>query len=327
MQEDVKKAILQTLAYGDIFDYPLTKEEIWKFLISSEKIKKKNFEEALEILSLRDKHNLSKQSFNSNRIAASSRSSGLLAMTDQDGQSNLYHLPKRSEIISKRIKREKESWKKLEIACKIASILSVIPTIYLIGISGGVSMRNSDKNDDIDLFVVTKKNTLWVTRITLLIFLEVLGYRRKRTDKKVADKICLNMLLDKDAIKMPKERQDLYSAHEVVQMLPVFVRNDMYRKFINANKDWVKRFLPNAINRGKTINITQERKNFLLSVFLSPVLHLLVVNYLAKQLQLWFIRKHQTTEFVKDNFLAFHPFEYKNFVLKEYNKRLKKYEI
>ncbi len=41
-------SIIKTLIYSDIFDYPLTKEEIWRFLIG--KIDKKSFEKELKSL-------------------------------------------------------------------------------------------------------------------------------------------------------------------------------------------------------------------------------------------------------------------------------------
>src|SRR3989344_1616395 len=289
-----ERNILKTLAYGDIFDYPLSQEEIWRFLILEEKISKKEFENDIK--------NISK---------------------NITFKSNLYCLKGREKIIDKRIKREKESLIKIKIAQKIASIFSVIPTIYLIGVSGALAMKNSDKNDDIDLFVIVKKRTLWITRIILLIFLEILGNRRKRHDKFVSNKICLNMLIDEYVIKMPKERQNLYSAHEIVQMLPLFQRNNMYSKFINVNRLWIEKFLPNSIENA----ITQNHTRSFFGSIMCLVLFNSVFEYLSKKIQMWSIEKHKTIETISDNFLAFHPLDYKDVVTKEYNQRLKEYKI
>ena len=46
-----KESILKTLLYSDIFNYPLSKEEIWKFLISKNKEDKQIF---LRCLSLKN---------------------------------------------------------------------------------------------------------------------------------------------------------------------------------------------------------------------------------------------------------------------------------
>ena len=73
-----KESILKTLLYSDIFDYPLSKEEIWKFLISKNKEDKQSF---LKYLSL--KNNL----FNH--------------------KNNFYFIKGRIEIIKKRQEKEK----------------------------------------------------------------------------------------------------------------------------------------------------------------------------------------------------------------------------
>lgn len=290
-----KSAILKTLIYSDIFDYPLTKEEIWKFLIG--KIDKKSFEKSLSI--------------------------NILPLDKWEHKHGFYFLLGREEIVEKRIKRKKESGKKLDFARKIIQKLSLAPTVSLIGISGGLALENSEKNDDIDLFVITSKNALWITRLTLVFLLVVMGQYRGR-GKKESQGVCLNMLIDEKALMFKKDRQDLYTAHEIVQLRPVLNRNNVYEKFMSANR-WVKKFLPNAIERSKKqesgIKNGKEKSLFLIHD------SLFIFEKLAKTLQLWYMKRHRTNETIKNHFLAFHPFNYKNFVLKEYNKRLRQYEI
>lgn len=318
MNEQIKKSILRTISYSDIFDYPLNKTEIWKFLISSEKVSKENFDRVLIASSLRVLHHRTKQSTDVKGIATLSRKAGFLAMTEEN---DFYFLPDRAEIISKRLKRERESKRKFKIAQKAASFLSIIPTIYLIGLSGSLAMNNSDKDDDIDFFIIVKKNSIWTTRLLSLFILQILGKRRKRKDIKVKNKICINMIIDESILKMPKDRQNLYTAHEVAQMRPVFDRKDTYQKFIAANK-WVRRFLPNSLDTKILRYKDTGRKNKKSLNIFFPAL-----EYLAKKIQLWSINRHQTIETVDDHLLAFHPIDYGDLVMKEYNKRLKKYKI
>ena len=42
-----EQAVLKTLLYSDLFDFPLTKNELWKFLISPREVDKHLFEQAL----------------------------------------------------------------------------------------------------------------------------------------------------------------------------------------------------------------------------------------------------------------------------------------
>jgi len=105
-------------------------------------------------------------------------------------------------------------------------------------------MGNSDLNDDIDLLMVSRKNRLWLTRLLTVLLVELIAKRRHPGDKDVKDKICLNMFLDEEHLRVPQKEQDLFSAHEVCQMKVLWEKEGIYKKFIRENK-WVKKFLPN----------------------------------------------------------------------------------
>lgn len=293
MTKEVKQAVLKTLAYSDVFDYPLSFDEFLRFLIEK-KIDKEQLKKELSKLSSK--------------------------VAQKDG---FYCFAEREHIIKKREKREVISNKKVRIVAKTVRFLRLIPTVQLIGVSGALAMRNAKEKDDIDLFIITQRNRLWITRLFLLVFLEFLGVRRKREERVAADKICLNMLVDESSLCLPKDKQDLYSAHEVVQMLPAFERFNTYKRFIQANL-WVKNFLPNSLDikilRYKDIKGSKNH-NFLITQLLN------FFEFFAKILQLWYMKKHRTTEVISDTMLAFHPFNYREKILKEYNMRLEQYRL
>lgn len=290
---EIKEAIFKTLVYADIFDYPPTIAELWRYLISSKPIPYEMFKEELKSL----------------RIYT---------------RCGRYFLGSTS-IIRIIIVRRQESKKKLRKARKIANILFRIHTIELIGISGALAMNNSDKNDDIDFFIITSKKTLWITRLLVLMVLEFLGVRRKRQQQNVSDTICVNMFLTEEALKLPFVKRDLYTAHEIAQMKPLFDRNNMYKKFISVHT-WVERYLPNALKHRTLRNNTRSHmENFSLTQFL--VRQCLVFESLARTVQLFSIKRHKTTEIVSDSLLAFHPYDYRSRILKEYKRKLEKYEI
>lgn len=277
------KAILKTLCYADIFDFALTKDEIWRYLVN-EGIKKEEFEEALK------------------------------NFTQTKG---FYFLEKRENLVAFRDNKHKYSIQKLNEAKKTVKLLSILPTVLFIGVSGTVAVENADKDDDIDFFVICKKDTVWFTRLLLLIFLQFLGKRRKRQDSyKVNNKICLNMLIDEDSLFFPKDKQDLYIAHEIVQVKPLFNKKETYERFLEQNL-WVQDFLPNAVNRKLIVKTTNlGRRSFF--TWFEP---------LARFLQKRYMIKHITLETVTKSTLAFHPFDYRSYVLSEYQKRLKQYKL
>lgn len=280
MGSNIKENILKTLVYADIFDYPLIKEEIWRFFICEKPVSQKELEKFL---------------------------------VSFDSSHGFYYLKKREHIISKRKIKEKESQKKLQIAKRIASLLGFIPSVLLIGVSGNLSMKNAEKKDDIDIFVITKSGTLWGTRLLLVLFLKILGKHRGKQDRHVENKICINMLIDETAMAIPSYRRNLYTAHEVVQMKPIFERHNMYNKFIAANA-WVRKFLPNTLEMKKVRY--EDRK----------VNNIFLLEWIAKKVQLWYMKKNITTEVVSDTILAFHPMDYTGVVLRKYNERVKQYE-
>src|SRR5260221_409601 len=295
-----EKAIVATLCYSDIFDYPLTREEIEKFLVSPSSLRvPPRREEAISLLLQQDK------------------------IIHQD---SLYALPGRKVLFSLRKKRQEISQKKLQKVKQVISLFAKIPTVRMLGISGSLAMGNAKEDDDIDLFLITQKGTLWITRLLVLVFLQIFGMRRQRHEKKAPNKVCVNLMLDESVLKLPISSHNLYGAHEVVQMKVVVNKNNTYEKFMHANI-WVKECLPNALS---VIAIRQPAEKQSHSKLRHPrldsgSLFFSFLERLSKRLQLSYMQSHITSEIITDTLLAFHPFNYKNKILKEYNKRVKKY--
>jgi len=186
----MEKAILKTLIYADIFEYPLKIWEIHKWLIGR-KVSSYQVEKAIEKLVQSGKCKV---------------------------KSDYYFLPGRGSLVAKRKAREKQSAKYLRKAKILTFILKLVPWIKLVGISGGLAMDNATKEDDIDLFIIAGKNRLWISRLLTLILLSLTGQRRKvgKTGRKIAGKLCLNILLEED--RLEQSSKDIYLAHEVLQM-------------------------------------------------------------------------------------------------------------
>lgn len=223
-------------------------------------------------------------------------------------------------ITVSRLKREywaQEKWKK---ANKISRVLSIIPTLILVGVTGGLSRNNVRKNDDIDFFCITEKGTLWVSRLLAILVTELLKVRRRPGDKNVANKICLNMFMSEDSLSI--QEKDLFSAYEVLQMVPLWKRDGAYRKFLSANR-WVKRFLPNAWKeRNYELRIMNYDKNRIFPLFI-----IRFFEPLARALQLWYMRNRRTTEVIAHGVLRFHPHDARVWVKRAFGRRLSKYNL
>ncbi len=271
------QATLITVCYSDIFDYPLTSEELTYWLVF---YKGKPSPDLLE-------------------------------------KNSYYFLPTRKRIVSIRKKREVWSKKKWQIAKKIAWIYKLVPTILLVGVTGGLTMNNVKSEDDIDLFFIVHPKTLWISRLLATLLTESIGMRRRPGDKRFSDKVCLNMFMTSDRLRLVPKERDLFAAHEVLQMVPLWEKNNVYQKFLRANK-WVEKFLPNAWDKNiKNENLKLKNENSILQIF----------EYPAKLGQLWYMRRHRTSEVVTDTVIRFHPRDARVWVKEKLERRLQRQNL
>ncbi len=277
--------IFKTLLYFDLFNFPPNKEELWQFL--QNKVDYKSFEKSLK----------------------------------QFRQHKSFYFINNKKNVNQRIAREKTNKNKIKIATEITKYLKIIPTVKFMGISGSLSMRNAQEDDDIDVFIISERNLIWLTRIICIIVLSILGRYRKKNDRVVRNKICLNFLIDEKNLKFQKSRQNLYTAHEIVQLLPLFQKDKTYFDFIRKN-DWIEKYLPNFNERIKRYKIVSYDRSVFdrLSISLFNVLFL---EKFAKFFQLGYMKRDITIEEIKDGFLAFHPINYEKKTLSKLHLRTK----
>ncbi len=277
-----KPAILKTLHYFDIFDYPLKVEEIHRYLV-----------EPLKINVLKE---------------ALSRMSADLGLISAD---DYYCLSGREKIIELREKRQVWSGPKLEKAERVASLLKFIPWIKSIGVTGALAMENSDEDDDLDLMIVTASKRLWLTRGLVVTFL--LLTRQYRRANKIKDRICPNLMISEDALEFPN--RDIFTAHEIVQMKPIYDRGGTYQKFLKAN-EWVGEFLPNAVEMSN-VKTQMSKPHVKCQIFLLDFF-----ERAAYKLQLKYMSGKKTTETTTPKVIRFHPQDRRQQVLDEYQKRV-----
>jgi predicted nucleotidyltransferase len=177
-------------------------------------------------------------------------------------KNNFYFLEGREGLIYKRLLRKRISAKKNKIAKKAANILSFIPWIKMIAVTGSLAMENASEESDIDLMVVTKKGLLWTTRIFSYLLINLFGIQtRKPNDSNQKDKLCLNIWLDEGDLIWSKKDRNLYTAHEIAQIVPLVNKDNTYEKIIYQNK-WILNFWPNAVRINKKNEINSKNVNF-----------------------------------------------------------------
>lgn len=234
---------------------------------------------------------------------------------------DFWHLPEKKNIVLSRIAKQDANKTKLNIAHKAVKILSFVPGIKLVGVSGALSMENAKKEDDIDLFILTSTDTLWITRMLSFLFLKVFGIPVRRFgEKNVKNKLCLNLWVDEANFDLSR-RRDVYTAHEILQIKVLYDRDDSYRKFLTANS-WVREFFPKGFeNRVKcTVHSAQEKKDS--TNFIAFALR--IFNPFAYALQNFYMSSKKTKEVVGAGSAFFHPFPWRENINKMFLVRLER---
>lgn len=128
-------------------------------------------------------------------------------------------------------------------AKKIAKLLAINKNILFIGITGSVSYENPNKNDDIDLMIITKENKLWTTRLwlKLWVFMHHIPHR-KYNRKENGDEFCFNLWISESELLIPKEKQNFRNGLDLINTIKLLNRKKTWEKFVWQN-DWVKKKL------------------------------------------------------------------------------------
>ncbi|HEV8287257.1 MAG TPA: hypothetical protein VGQ09_23275 [Chitinophagaceae bacterium] len=197
--------ILKTLAYFDIFDYPLNEKEIKNFL--TVEINDSAFRLAIQRLI----------------------SGGVIYKLGE-----FYSLKNNRQMVEKRLQGNLRAQKLVPKAIKIGSFLYKFPYVRAIGISGSLSKNYADEKADIDFFVITKANRLWITRTILHLFKKLTFLFGKQHF------YCMNYFIDEQALMI--EEKNIYTATEIVTLLPVSGSEVMNLFF--ATNNWVKEWFP-----------------------------------------------------------------------------------
>src|SRR6266852_2069444 len=150
---DFKEYIVRTLLYYEIFDHPLTSDELFYFLPMNS-ITKSQFREQL---------------------------SGLEREGAVVDTGNYYRLPEVSEnIIQLRANRERLAQKRLRIARIMTLIIKRFPFVRGVFLSGDLSKGVAHAESDIDYVIVTAQQRLWICRSLLVLFKKTFLLNSKR---------------------------------------------------------------------------------------------------------------------------------------------------
>ncbi len=314
---DLERSILKTIAFFDVFKYPLTTTEIWKYLFLYKK--RVSFEKVRYILKNSKilKERLSKKE-------------GFYCLKDRE---HIYLIRKQNNNLAER---------KFSKAIRLIKLYRFIPFVRMVAVCNSLAYSNAKETSDIDFFVITKKNKIWLARFFTILFVYIMGQRPSDKDK--SDTFCLSFFIDEEYLNIKKimlNDKDIYSPYWVQKLLPIYDPDNLYKKFLKVNK-WYLNYLSNAYSNTFTkevkSNIYTNIASKIFGFLFSPPLLNKWTDRIYKLIQIRIIDKNlkslvnlDTRVIINDGMLKFHDNDRREYFYKKWKERInnilnKKYE-
>lgn len=189
---------LKTILYFSIFNYPLKLEEICNFSISKDKeAVRKDLEELV--------------------------SQKIIIKCD-----DYYLMDANLANIEKRKKGNQMAETAMVKAQQKAKLISRFPFVEAVGVSGSLSKGYYDSNSDIDFFVITKPNKLWICRTFLMLYKKIFLMNSRKY-------FCINYFMSSGNLEVDEKNR--FTATEIKTLIP-FQGKAAFAEFYKKNA-WV----------------------------------------------------------------------------------------
>jgi len=199
-------SVFKCLAYFDVFQHPLTVEEIVEYCEAS--VTKEEVKVSLNLLL--EQHLLAQH-----KGYYFLRSSG-------------------AGIVDKRNIQEVNAREKTEKAKRYSSLIAKFPFVEGVALSGSFSKGVLGDNADIDYFIITRPGRLWLCRSLLTLYKKTVLLNSRKF-------FCINYFISSDNLAIPDK--NIFVATELKTLLPVY-NSKLFRDFEKSNT-WADEFLPN----------------------------------------------------------------------------------
>lgn len=213
-----REATLRTLAYFDLFDFPPTTLELWKYLHGAAH-SFSDVRRTLEILRVEEA---------------------------VDTAYGFWFHKNRAETVLIRRERYPIAERKYRRARAAARLLRAVPGIRMIAVANTLAWSHARDGSDIDLFIVVSPGTLWKSRMCAVLPFALMGNRPRPGHER--DTICLSFFATETALdfrSLAMVPEDPYLTHWLASLVPLYDPDGLIEAVADANK-WVQDVLPNV---------------------------------------------------------------------------------
>lgn len=207
MNSSFEVSVLRALLYYDIWSYPLSAKELFAFL----PVNSMSFEEFQRNLELLN---------------------GSHPVRAHEGY--FFVRGKTPAVVTQRLQRERHARRLWRIARLMAHVIRRFPFVRGIFVSGDLSKNATHRKSDIDFFILTEPDRLWISRTLLILFKKVFLLNRKKF-------FCLNYFATTNHLRLDEE--NVFLATEVAHLKPMY-NNRLFFEYMEANS-WIKKYFPN----------------------------------------------------------------------------------
>jgi len=260
---DLDHAVFFTLVYSDYFNYPLKKTESYQHL---PKVWDWDFLTGVKLKSDRFKIDKNSENFTKSlEKLEKAKKIAKLKVADDD----YYFLTNRQQLVKLRLNKEKIAYNRRAVILQASQYLLRFPSIQALGLTGASAMNNASLADDLDFCIIVKKNTLWLTRLVVIVVAKILGKRPQidahaKNENKQA--WCFNLWLDESSLNIAQRGFSIYQAYELRQMDFLFDKASIQKKLWLQNWQFAELLDLNLPN-----NDLSSDKDNLIDYFLWPI--------------------------------------------------------
>ncbi len=242
LQTRLRKPILSTLAFFSLYELPISSKRLHELLLDC-RSSLHEVEMVLEVMA----------------------SDNTIYRTG-----NLYSLKswKAFDLRDRQVEISKK-WYKID---RYFNLLALLPFVDMVSVINSLAIGTSDRDSDIDFFVVTKKNRLYFVRSVIIVLFRLLGVYKTR--QKIRDRFCFGFFVSNDSLNLQHlllKPTDPYFLFWLASMRPV-TGGQEYWQLMQEN-NWLTHRFPNfmattRLATAKEPNIVIKSIKFLLEILL-----------------------------------------------------------
>lgn len=224
-----EQAILSTFAYFDVFSYPLTPLEVWKW----------SYADNGQQTTFNHQHTTFGEVFSLLQLSVYLRER-------IDTDEGFYFLRGSENSVAVRKDRYLMAERKYQRVQHALRAFRYLPFIRCIAVCNTLAYSNTRDEGDLDLLVITKPGRIWTARMLATSLAQLLGWRPDF--RHTRDAICLSFFLAEDAFdfrQIALVPDDRYLCYWLDQLVPLYGDASVIDSLRKENA-WHAAHLPNA---------------------------------------------------------------------------------